>query len=672
MICVTIQGKTLDEIFDILDRPAVEMAEIRLDRCRLSDAEVGELFSGTDTPLVATYRLAGLRDISLAEHKLSIAIDAGAKYVDIEVEAPAPMGKRLSRLAREKGTILIRSYHNYDCTPPAGELRGIVERCRRFGGELVKIAVMAQSSEDVAVVRSLYDENGSDGRLVAFCMGAKGSESRLQCLAWGAPFTYASLASGEETAEGQMPLPDMADALYGDSPVPSLDPVRMPASKSFAQRAIVAAALADGTSHLTGYSPCADSAAAINFAKALGASVKLSGAELTVKGAGSEAGSLSLDKVDVGESGLLARLSIPLLARLSDGPTTVEGSGTLLDRPLGDANDIMAAFGVMLTNLGRSSRKDVFVPLRIGGRLLPGRADVSGKGGSQLISGLLMALPLAEKNSALFVHDPRSIPYMFITMDVLRKFGVRIGSEMEGDDEFIETQDWALCSAINFKIRGGQRYQAADFEIEGDWSSAAAFMVAGAVFGGVTLSGLDTSSLQADLTIMDILVEAGACVSQDEDGLINVRKAPLNAFSVDLNHAPDLFPPVAVLAAFCPGTSRIAGAGRLVGKESNRSDAILDMLAGMGVDAEVNGDEMTVTGMSLSRRLLTGNLLCGGSFSSCRDHRLVMALSVAALGADSPVVIDDVECVAKSYPRFLKDFSKVFCGGQTPGPLFAK
>lgn len=671
MICVSIQGKTKDEIFDILDRPEIEMAEIRMDRCRLSDADVEELFSCTDVPLIATFRLAGLRDFSLAEHKLSIAIDAGAKYADVEIEAPAPMGKRLSRLARERGTILIRSYHNFDCTPPVEELREMAERCRRFGGEVVKIAVTAQSPDDVSVVRSLYDE-GDGSRLVAFCMGSRGVESRLQCLGWGAPFTYASLSLGEEAAEGQIPVSEMADALYGDSPVPSLEPLRMPASKSFAQRAIVAAALAGGTSRLSGYSSCADSAAAVEFARAIGADVKVSGTNVTIRGIGSGAGKLTLEKVDVGESGLLARLSIPLLAHLSEGPTVVEGSGTLLGRPLGDANDIMAAFGVMLTNLGRSSRKDVYVPLKIGGRLLPGRADVSGKGGSQLISGLLMALPLADKNSALFVHDPRSIPYMFITMDVLRKFGVRIGSEMEGDDEFIETQDWALCSAINFKIRGNQYYQSADFDIEADWSSAAAFMVAGAVFGGVTLSGLDTSSLQADLTIMDVLVEAGACVSQDEDGLVNVRKSPLNAFCVDLNHAPDLFPPVAVLAAFCPGTSRIGGAGRLAGKESNRADALLDMLARMGVDAEVEGDDMLVTGMSLSRRLLTGNLLRGGSFSSLHDHRIVMALSVAALGADSPVVIDDVECVAKSYPRFLKDFSKVFCGGQTPGPLFTK
>ena len=176
--------------------------------------------------------------------------------------------------------------------------------------------------------------------------------------------------------------------------------------------------------------------------------------------------------------------------------------------------------------------------------------------------------------------------------------------------------------------------------------------MAGAVFGGVRLSGLDTSSLQADLTMMDILVEAGACVSQDEDGTINIRKAPLRAFSVDLNNAPDLFPAVAMLACFCPGESRVAGVGRLANKESDRAAALVDILSRMGVDVWVEGDELAIVGHALSWRLLNGSLLKGGTYSSFHDHRLVMALSVAALGADGPVEIDDTACVAKSFPSF--------------------
>ena len=239
----------------------------------------------------------------------------------------------------------------------------------------------------------------------------------------------------------------------------------------------------------------------------------------------------------------------------------------------------------------------------------------------------------------------------------------------------MQTQDWSYCTGMTFKIKGGQSYKAVDLSLEGDWSSAANFCVAGALFGAASIDGLDTQSLQADLTIMDILVEAGASISQfDNDcvdavnaaataagvnthtGAVNVAKAPLNAFRFDLNNAPDLFPITAVLAAFCPGESRIAGTGRLAGKESDRAKSITDMLTQMGVECAVEGDEMVIRGHSLASRLLNGNLLKGGCYTSNHDHRMVMALKVVGLGADSPVVIDDEACVAKSFPDFLTLF----------------
>jgi 3-phosphoshikimate 1-carboxyvinyltransferase len=253
---------------------------------------------------------------------------------------------------------------------------------------------------------------------------------------------------------------------------------------------------------------------------------------------------------------------------------------------------------------------------------------------------------------------------MFITVDVLRKFGIEIGSEMEGNEDFLQTQDWALCTGVTFKMRGHQHYRAADFRIEGDWSGAANFLVAGAIFGDVEVEGLDTQSLQADISIMDILMEAGASMSQLEGdtpttGTIHVTRAPLCAFETDLNNCPDLFPIVAVLAAFCPGLSRIRGVGRLRHKETDRAAAIVDMLTQMGVPVTVDEDEMTVEGMAFPQRILTGHLLKGGRFTSHADHRMVMALKVASLGADSPVEIDDTACVAKSFPGFPELFEKL-------------
>ena len=135
-----------------------------------------------------------------------------------------------------------------------------------------------------------------------------------------------------------------------------------------------------------------------------------------------------------------------------------------------------------------------------------------------------------------------------------------------------------------------------------------------------------------------------------------MRKAPLDAFSFDLNHAPDLFPVVAVLAAFCAGESRLAGLGRLAGKESDRAAAIIEMLRQAGVETYADGDILVVQGESLSSRLLSGRLLKGGAYTSRHDHRMAMALALASLGADGPIDIDDTACVAKSFPEFFEVF----------------
>ena len=721
MICTSIQGKTLEEILEILESGEVEMAEIRLDLCDLDEEEIEELFTQSDVPLIATCRIASLAqrvaaegDLlddagkvlseqglyasqprkgrnpaeELAENQLLKAIEAGAKYVDLEVEAPPMMGRKIRQACQEYGTMLIRSFHDFEGTPPEATLLSLLEKGRRFGGEVVKIVTTATCKADADRVMALYRE-AEPGTLVAFCMGPEGRESRLEALRQGAPFTYACLTAEEATAPGQWTAAEMDEAVYGNFRFIGTDEtLEMPASKSFAQRAIIAAALAQGTSHLAGYSPCGDNESALAAARKLGARVNVNGSELEITGIGAFENCLSINEIPVGESGFLTRMLIPVLSVIADGPVRVTGEKTLLGRPLAGAHDIMASFGVRLipeisplAPLGRNDKEssvissevekshiarkgDCYIPLTVKGPLVPGRADVSGKGGSQLISGLLAALPLAANRSTVYVHDPRSIPYMFITVDVLRKFGIEIGSEMEGGDDFLQTQDWTLCTGLTFKMRGQQHYRAADFRIEGDWSGAANFLVAGAIFGDVEVEGLDTQSLQADISIMDILMDAGASMSQLEGdtpttGPVHVARAPLCAFETDLNNCPDLFPIVSVLAAFCPGESRIRGVERLRHKETDRAAAIVDMLTQMGVPVQVDEDEMTIEGMALPQRLLTGNLLKGGRYTSHGDHRMVMALRVAALGADGPVDIDDTACVAKSFPGFNDLFDKL-------------
>ena len=722
MICTTIQNKTLEQIYKALEH--CEMAEIRLDRCHLTEKQIDELFS-VDVPLVATCRVAEvaenepalkdlpeqsrmIRAMQIAERRLVRAIEAGARYVDVELEAQKQMSKRVRQAAHENGTIFIRSYHDFEGTDSLEALKAIVEKCVYHGADMVKVVTMASSQADADKVLALYDWCASyndekiaalaDGGLIAFCMGEAGKQSRLDCLKHGAPYTYAAISEAEAAAAGQWAADDMMKAVYGDyrfigSTLGENDTeaLVMPSSKSFAQRAIIAAALADGVSHLKGYTPCGDSESALRVARSLGAKVEVCGSEVTITGIAAtfdcikevygEDGKPYGDPVEgnpilhVGESGLLARMMIPIMAQLSPIDTAFQAEGTLRYRHLTGAKEIMEAFGAEMTY--------ATMPLSVQGPLKSGCVEISGKHGSQIISGLLMALPFSDKNTTLVVKDPKSIPYIFITLEVLKKFGLKIGNEMLGGRDFLDSNgDWSLCTEMVFKVKGGQGYKAADIDLEGDWSAAANFLVAGALFGKVEVAGLDTTSLQADLSIMDILMDAGASLSQldGDKGNITVQRAPLRSFNVDASNCPDLFPIISVLAAFCQGTSRLAGVGRLANKESDRAKAILDMLSQMGVAAHVEGDEMVVEGHCLAQRLLTlrgsaglagqnagamigsvagaCGLLKGGSYTSHHDHRMVMALKVAALGADSPIVIDDEDCVAKSFPQFAEAWMK--------------
>ena len=713
MICTTIQNRTAEQILEILQN--CEMAEIRLDRCPLTYNEIDTIFS-SDVPLVATCRISEVAEreeslqelpeqsrmikaMQIAEKRLVRAIEAGARYVDVEMEAQKQMSKRVRQAAHENGTVFIRSYHDFEGTDSVDGLKALVEKCVYHGADLVKIVTTAQTDYDADRLMSLYEwcaeekSQGNDrisaladGGLIAFCMGEAGRQSRMDCLRHGAPYTYAAVSKEDTAAPGQWSAAEMASALYKDFRFIGNIEGRidenctrsvMPVSKSFAQRAIIAAALAEGISHLRGYTPCGDNEAALQVARNLGAEVTLDGTELTIKGISASLGSLSGLKnpdgsiaedeegrpmLHVGESGLLTRMMIPVMAQLSKETVAFTGEKTLLGRPLTGALEIMEAFDASISSSGAQSDAPVRVPLTVKGPLNAGKTEISGKHGSQLISGLLMALPFNEKNTTLVVHDPKSIPYMFITLEVLKKFGVKTGNEMLGGRDFLESDgDWSLCTDMVFKVRGGQQYKAADVDLEGDWSAAANFLVAGALFGRVEVDGLDTTSLQADLSIMDILMDAGASLSQlDGDrGMISVQRAPLKAFKVDASNCPDLFPITAVLAAFCQGTSRLGGVGRLANKESDRAKAISEMLAQMGVKTTIEGDEMVIEGHSLSQRLLNGNLLKGGAYTSHHDHRMVMALKVAAIGADGPVIIDDEECVAKSFPQFHEMFDRL-------------
>lgn len=397
--------------------------------------------------------------------------------------------------------------------------------------------------------------------------------------------------------------------------------VRAPASKSLSQRAVLLAALAEGESLVRFASDCDDTRAAVRAAQALGARVTEEGSTLRIAG-GPAVGC----DVDLGESGFCMR-ALPALAALSGKPFVLQGHGSLRTRPVGEIEAPLRALGVTCETTGG------LPPIHLCGPLRGGRAEVDGSASSQFLSGLLMALPLAEGESLLTVRALQSQPYIQMTLEMVRRFG----GEIEAAEDLSE-----------FRIPGGQHYRACEMEVEGDWSGAAFPLVAGAIGGTVGVDGLRPHSLQADRAVVEALTRAGAELSWRE-GRLCVAKAALHGFQFDATHCPDLFPALAVLACSCAGESRIAGAGRLKHKESDRATALVEELGRLGGLLRVEGDTLCIEGSTLQ----------GGHAHSRGDHRIAMALAVAALASLDGVRITGPECVAKSYPAFFQDLARL-------------
>ena len=397
--------------------------------------------------------------------------------------------------------------------------------------------------------------------------------------------------------------------------------VRPPCSKSYAQRALAAALLSDGETTLSNIELCDDTRYAMNVITGLGASVRQTGpTEYVIRGGLAPI----TDTINTGESGLATRLFTPIAA-LCDRRMTITGTGTMLRRPIGMMID-------PLRNLGVQVRSNGYLPITVQGPLRGGETDVEAYVSSQFLTGLLMSLPLAEGDTILHVEQPNSLPYLAVTVDLASKFRIRM--EHNGFREFF--------------IPGGQHYHPAKLHIEGDWSSAAFMLVAGAIAGEVTAKRMNTLSLQADLAIIQALTKAGAVIITTPDE-ITVRKRELTGFDFDATQRPDLFPILAVLGANCEGTTHIRGVNRLVYKESNRAEAIVSEYTKLGMDVALEDDVMTVRGGSLS----------GGTIDSCNDHRIAMAAAIAALAASGPVTITNAQAVTKSYPRFWDDLDSI-------------
>lgn len=395
-------------------------------------------------------------------------------------------------------------------------------------------------------------------------------------------------------------------------------------SKSMAHRALICAALADGTTRLEGVSPSEDAEATCRCLRALGCEITGDGESLRVTPGKLPEGEALLD---CGESGSTLRFILPVTAAL--GVTAaLTGRGKLAQRPLSPLREELEAHGAVLSAPG------VF-PLRCSGRLRSGCYTLAGNVSSQFISGLLMALPGLPEDSEIRITGPlESEPYVRMTEDTLRTFGIRTERNENG-----------------YFIPGGQRFiSPGRLQLEGDWSGAAFWLTAGALSGkGVVCGGLNPASAQGDRKIMDLLAAFGAKTEWRPEGAC-ARSGRLRGITLDAGDIPDLVPVLAVAAACAEGDTRIRRIARLRLKESDRVAAVLALLRALGAAAEASENEMVIHG--------TGRLR-GGEVNAFGDHRIAMAAAVAATRAEGPVRISGAEAVRKSYPGFFEVYREL-------------
>jgi len=400
------------------------------------------------------------------------------------------------------------------------------------------------------------------------------------------------------------------------------------ASKSSMQRACAAALLTQGTTTLINPGKSNDDLAAIAVIQKLGAHIQhADNGDLIITSKGIRPEN---NEVNCGESGLGIRMFTPIAA-LSDQPITLNGTGSLLTRPMNFFDEILPKLGVKVQS------KNGKLPLHIQGPLKPADIEVDGSLSSQFLTGLLMAYGAAgASNVTITVKDLKSKPYIDLTLQVMKHFGWKV-----------ENNNYQSFYFTN--ITPNPKPQTPNYLVEGDWSGAAFLLVAGAIAGPITVKGLDMYSTQADRGVLQALMDCGCHLSVQPES-IEIGPLPLKAFHFNANDCPDLFPPLVALAAYCEGTTVIEGVNRLTHKESNRALTLQQEFTKLGIEINVQEDMMLIKG---------GTGVKGSTTHSHHDHRIAMACAVGGLKADGEVVIQEAEAINKSYPEFYDHLEKL-------------
>jgi len=405
--------------------------------------------------------------------------------------------------------------------------------------------------------------------------------------------------------------------------------ITIPSSKSHTIRAVLIASIAEGTSKIKNPLSSADTMAAVEACKALGAKINTSkkeewiveGINYTPKNPGKA--------LNMANSGTTLRLLSGILAALCDFEVQLEGDESLSSRPM---QPLLKSFN-QLGAEALSVNNNGYLPIKIKGKMLGGETEIMGIT-SQYPSSLLLACPLLEQDTTIIVSKPTELPYIKMTL------------------KWLDVQDIkyeASEDLTKFKVFGNQKYKAFEKTIPADWSSAAFPIVAAAITqSNVLITGLDINDTQGDKAIIDYLKKMGADISVEEQG-IRIKEKQLQGCELDINNTPDALPALSVLGCFAEGTTTLINVAQARIKETDRIKVMAEELAKMGADIKEREEGLIIHKSSLKGSKVRGH----------NDHRIVMALSLAGLIAEGKTEVTTAEAVEVTYPTYIKSMSSL-------------
>ncbi|EPJ3205804.1 3-phosphoshikimate 1-carboxyvinyltransferase [Salmonella enterica subsp. enterica serovar Derby] len=408
--------------------------------------------------------------------------------------------------------------------------------------------------------------------------------------------------------------------------------INLPGSKSVSNRALLLAALANGTTVLTNLLDSDDVRHMLNALNALGISYTLSADRTRCEITGNRGPLHAKDAVELflGNAGTAMR---PLAAALCLGSNDIvlTGEPRMKERPIGHLVDALRQGGAKIEYLEQEN----YPPLRLRGGFNGGQVEVDGSVSSQFLTALLMTAPLAPQDTTIAIKgDLVSKPYIDITLNLMKTFGVDI-----------ENQNYQ-----RFVVQGNQQYQSPGaYLVEGDASSASYFLAAGAIKGGtVKVTGIGRHSMQGDIRFADVLEKMGATVTWGDD-FIACTRGELNAVDMDMNHIPDAAMTIATAALFAKGTTTLRNIYNWRVKETDRLFAMATELRKVGAEVEEGHDFIRIT---------PPVKLQFADIATYNDHRMAMCFSLVAL-SDTPVTILDPKCTAKTFPDYFEQLARI-------------